>query len=112
MKGGEKKVEKREMEPTETQVDIVFMIFFFFSYFSPSSPGRGRRLWAADSALEPGVIESEPRERPLPVSLLQPPAGPWMLSLATSWCSISCKDSPAAAARGARWARDSEALAP
>lgn len=67
---------------------------------------------AADSALEPGVIEPEPRERPLPVSLLQPPAGPWMLSLAASWCSISCKDSPSAAARGARWARDSEALAP
>ena len=105
-------VEKREMEATETQVDIVFMIFFFFPYFSPSSPGRGRRLWAADSALEAGVIEPEPRERPLPVSLLQPPAGPWMLSLAASWGSISSKDSPAAAAPGARWARDSEALAP
>lgn len=99
------------MELTETQVDIVFMIFFF-SYFSPSSPGRGRRLRAADSALKPEVIEPEPRERPLPVSLLQPPAGPWMLSLAASWGSISSKDSPAAPAPGARWARDSEALAP
>ena len=66
-----------------------------------------RILLCAQQSLEP-----EPRERPLPVSLLQPPAGPWMLSLAASWGSISSKDSPAAPAPGARWARDSEALAP
>lgn len=94
MKEG-KKSRKRRWNPRRHRVDIVFMIFFFPTLVLAPLGAGGRLGW---TALEPGVIESEPRRRPswCPCCSL---AGPWMLSLATSWCSISCKDSPAAAAR-------------